>query len=262
VLEESERERNEKYFSGKLHGTIRFDDVSFRYSEQIGNVLNNIDLEIKPGEKVAIVGKSGAGKSTFIKLLLNVVDSSEGRVLVDGRDVREIKSAKLHKNIGVVMQDSILFNLSISDNLRLARYNARLEHIEEACRYARLDEFIESLPDKYDTLIGEKGVKLSGGQKQRMAIARVFLSNPGIIIFDEATSSLDYESEKFIHQAIRKLGENKTIILIAHRLSSVMLADRVIVLKDGRVAGVGHHSELLNQNEAYDELFKEQYMEA
>ena len=261
ISEDKEISRKDKFY-GKLRGDIRFNDVSFSYNDEQGSVLNNIDIYIEAGEKVAVVGKSGAGKSTIAKLMLGLISCRNGTIMYDGKNIADLHPLALHKNIGVVMQDSILFNMTIRENLRLARYNATDEEFDEACRRANIMQFIDNLPERYNTLIGEKGVKLSGGQKQRLAIARVFLSDPGIIIFDEATSSLDNESERMIHDIIKNISADKTIIIIAHRLSSLLLADKVIVMNDGRVAAIGHHDELLNKNAAYDDLFKEQYFEA
>lgn len=242
-----------------LTGSIEFSNVSFKYNESQGNVLDKISFKINPKERIAIVGKSGRGKTTLIKLILRLHRPQAGNIFVDDYNINNVNSICLHQNIGVVMQDSILFNLSIRDNLLLAKPSATEEQIREACKMAYIHEFIESLPDKYKTLIGEKGVKLSGGQKQRLAIARVLLADPKIIIFDEATSSLDHESEKMIHKAIDNISMGKTVIIIAHRLSSVISADRVIVLENGSIAGDGHHSKLIGVNATYDLLFKRQY---
>lgn len=242
-----------------FQGEVRLKNVTFGYENGTRHILEDVSLTITPGEKVAIVGKSGAGKTTLAKLLLGIERCRAGQILYDHTDIDSLHEPLLHRNVGAVMQDSILFNMSIKDNLKLARSRATDEEIVEACRKAHIDEFIDTLPDQYDTIIGERGVKLSGGQRQRLAIARVFLSRANIWILDEATSSLDHESERMIHDVIRNATGDKTIILIAHRLSSLLLADRVIVLKDGRIAASGHHTELLDRNEAYDELFKEQY---
>lgn len=243
----------------RAKGTIRFDNVTFAYNDALGNILENICLNIDSSQTIAVVGKSGSGKSTLVKLILDVISPSIGDILFDGRSISSIDSVSLHRNIGVVMQDTYLFNMSIRDNLKLAKPNATDEEIEEACKYANIYNFIKELKDGLDTVIGEQGIKLSGGQRQRMAIGRVFLSNPRIIIFDEATSSVDNESEKLIHESIEKLSKEKTVIIIAHRLSSVVKSDKVIVIKDKKIAGMGHHLELLGNNEAYDELFREQY---
>lgn len=248
-----------KLYHGNLEGNIELNNITFMYEKGVKNVLENMSIKVGKGEKIAVAGKSGVGKSTIAKLLLGVVACKEGEIYFDKVNINHIHPVTLHKNIGVVMQDSLLFNMTIKENLQLAKYNATDDEIREACKHANIESFINELPERYDTLLGEKGVKLSGGQRQRMAIARIFLSNPQIIIFDEATSSLDNESERMIHDALEKLAQDKTVIIIAHRLSSILIADRVIVLKDGKVAGIGHHSELLGNNAAYDELFKEQY---
>lgn len=254
--------KNEAHKKVKLKsaGNIKLRNVSFAYSKELGNVLEDICFNINVGQTIAIVGKSGTGKSTLIKLILNVISPDSGEILFDGNSIDSINPVSLHKNIGVVMQDSYLFNMSIAENLKLAKYNATKEELIKACKYANIYDLIKSLPDGFDTLIGERGIKLSGGQRQRIAIARVFLSNPRIIIFDEATSALDNESERLINDAMEKLSKNKTVIIVAHRLSSIIKSDKVIVLKDKNIVGFGHHTELLGNNETYDELFKGQYI--
>jgi len=242
-----------------LHGDICFHNVKFRYNEEQNYVLNNFQLRIKANEQIAIVGRSGSGKTTFIKLLLGMFDPQEGEISIEGKDIKDIHPANLHKSIGVVMQDSILFNMSIKDNLLLAKPDATEDEIKAACKMAFIDEFIETLPEKYMTRIGEKGFKLSGGQKQRLAIARVLLTSPKVIVFDEATSSLDHESEKMIHKAIENISKDRTTIIIAHRLSSILSADRVIVIDKGEIVGDANHKELLGNNAVYDTLFKKQY---
>ncbi len=243
----------------RLKGNIELSDVNFKYNNNQSDILKKINLKIKAGERIAIVGKSGCGKTTLLKLILRLYNPQSGSITIDGYDMNTINSICLHQNMGVVMQDSFLFNLSIKDNMLLAKPSATDDEIKKACQMASIDTFIESLTDKYMTLIGEKGVKLSGGQKQRLAIARVLLSNPGIVIFDEATSSLDNVSEKMVHQAIDRVSRNKTVIIVAHRLSSVLSADRVIVLENGNIVGDGHHRSLLGTNKTYDLLFKRQY---
>ncbi|MFM9327753.1 ABC transporter ATP-binding protein [Paenibacillus mesotrionivorans] len=244
----------------KLSGGIRFEQVSFQYNNDLGDVLRNINFEIKQGETIAIVGKSGAGKTTILKLLLNMISCTKGRILIDTRDISKCSPVILHRSIGVVMQDSILFNLSIRENLKLARMSATDEEIVEACELAGICNFIDALPDGYNTIIGERGVKLSGGQRQRLAIARVFLQQPEMIVLDEATSALDQESEALIHDSIQKLSRSKTVLIIAHRLSSVLIANRVLVLESGKIAGMAHHLDLLGHCAAYDELFAEQHL--
>lgn len=221
-----------------------------------------MNLKINPKEKVAIVGRSGCGKTTLAKLILALHDATEGEIRVDGRNIADIDPVQLHKNIGAVMQDGSLFNISIRDNLLLAKPNALEPEITEACKKACIHDFIVSLENGYDTLIGEKGIKLSGGQKQRMAIAKAMLASPAIVIFDEATSSLDQESERVIHQAIDNMSSDRTVIIIAHRLSSIINTDRVFVLENGRIVGEGTHTGLSGHNEVYDQLFRKQYIPA
>ena len=257
ILNIEAKECNKTYVLNKpILGSIEFNKVSFRYGAE--DFITELTLKVEPKEKLAIVGRSGCGKTTLAKLILALNYASAGEILIDGQNIAEINPVSLHKNIGAVMQDGSLFNMSIRDNLMLAKPDASDSEIIEACKKAYIHDFVTSLEKGYDTLIGEKGVKLSGGQKQRMAIAKVMLSAPGIVIFDEATSSLDQESEKIIHKAIDNISKDRTIIIIAHRLSSIMNADRVIVLDEGKIVGEGTHKELLGNNEIYDLLFKKQ----
>ncbi len=239
--------------------SIEFQDVTFKYEGNKNDVLKNIVLKINPNERVAIVGRSGSGKTTLIKLILGLCHAQKGRILISGNDIKRINTTFLHNNVGVVMQDNYLFNLSIKENLLMAKSSATDEEIQEACKMAYIDNFIEGLPDGYMTVIGEKGVKLSGGQKQRLAIARTFLADPKIIIFDEATSALDHESEKIIHKAIDNVSKDRTVIIIAHRISSILSANKVIVIDQGKIVEEGHHTELYGKNGIYDVLFKQQY---
>lgn len=247
-----------------LKGNIELKNVSFGYTgtSQSSQILQDIKLQIRKGEKVAIVGKSGAGKTTLLKLLLGVLESPKDTIFFDGVDKNQIPPQILYKNIGVVMQDSILFNMSIRDNLKLINPDCTDEELDVACEKAGIKDFIDTLPKRYDTLIGEKGVKLSGGQRQRLTIARVFLRNPNIVIFDEATSALDGTSENIIHNSIRQLGGDKSAIIVAHRLSSVLVCDKVAVLKDGKIVAFGTHHQLLQHSHDYNELFREQYLTA
>ncbi|HEX2926734.1 MAG TPA: ABC transporter ATP-binding protein [Ruminiclostridium sp.] len=238
---------------------IEFKNVTFAYEGTTKDVLKKLSLEIKPNERIAIVGRSGSGKTTLAKLILGLCHAGEGKVLISGNDIKELDPAFLHRHVGAVMQDNYLFNLTIRENLLMAKPNAEEAEIRKACKLAYIDEFIEGLPEGYETLIGEKGIKLSGGQKQRLAIARTFLANPAIIIFDEATSALDHESEKVIHKAIENISRNRTVIIIAHRLSSILSANRILVLDDGEIVEEGHHTELHGKNGVYDILFKQQY---
>ena len=228
-------------------GEVEFKNLSFSY-EGGQEALKNISIAMSAGTSTALVGRSGSGKTTMTKLLMRVYDPNEGQVLVDGFDIRQIKKEDLRRNIGIVPQEPILFNSSIGYNIGYSLENATKEEIENAAKLANLHDFIVTLEKGYDTVVGERGVKLSGGQKQRLAIARVFLLNPKIIIFDEATSHLDSESERLIQNSMEKLAKGKTMIIIAHRLSTIMKADKIIVLDNGNVIEEGKHSDLLSRN--------------
>jgi ATP-binding cassette, subfamily B, heavy metal transporter len=235
-----------------ITGEIAFNNVAFGY-RQDSLVINGLELKIKPNESVAFVGLSGAGKTTLVKLLLRFYDVSSGSITIDGTDIRDVTKTSLRANIGIVPQEPILFNDTIGYNIGYPQPKADLEEIRHSAQMANLDGFIESLPEKYETQVGERGIKLSGGQKQRLAIARVFLANPEVLIFDEATSQLDSESESLIQDALWKVAKNKTTIIIAHRLSTVMRADRIIVLDQGKIREEGTHSELVDKT---DSLYK------
>lgn len=228
-------------------GEVVFENISFSYPGGQG-MIKNISLTMPTEMSSALVGRSGSGKTTMTKLLMRVYDPDEGRVLVDGCDIRQIKKEDLRRNIGIVPQEPILFNNTIGYNIGYPLENATKEEIESAAKLANLHDFIITLEKGYDTTVGERGVKLSGGQKQRLAIARVFLLNPKIIIFDEATSHLDSESERLIQDSMEKLAKGKTMIIIAHRLSTIMKADKIIVLDNGKTTEEGTHKELLSQN--------------
>lgn len=227
-------------------GTVNFKNVSFAYPSG-QEVLKNINLEIIPESTTALVGRSGSGKTTFTKLLLRIYDPIIGEVEIDGHDLKDLKKEDLRRMIGVVPQEPILFNNTIAYNISYPKDDVGEKEIEAAARLANLHDFIVLLPRGYDTIVGERGVKLSGGEKQRLAIARVFLLNPPIIIFDEATSHLDSESERLIQDSIEKLREHKTLIIIAHRLSTIMKADKIIVLNQGAIKETGIHSELISK---------------
>ena len=237
------------------HGDISFKNVSFAYYES-KEIMHNFNLNIKDGESVAFVGPSGAGKTTIIKLLLRFFDCLSGSISIDGVDIKDLKKTYLRKIIGMVPQEPVLFNDTILYNISYPNKNATLEDVRKAASAANLDNFIESLPKKYETKVGERGIKLSGGQKQRLAIARVFLANTPILIFDEATSQLDSISEKLIQNSLWKVAKSKTAIIIAHRLSTVMRADRIIVLDKGRIIEEGAHKDLINtKNGLYKQLW-------
>jgi ABC-type bacteriocin/lantibiotic exporter with double-glycine peptidase domain len=238
---------------------ISFQNMSFRYKNQENNALSNINLEIKGGERIAIIGKSGCGKSTLAKLLSCLYYPNEGKLCIDGQELKLVNEGDIHTCIGVVMQESTIFNLSILDNLKLAKPDAGKEEIELACEYAGFKEVVDHMEQGYHTIVGEKGSILSGGQRQRLNIARIMLKNPKIIIFDEATSALDYQSEKIINETIERISKGRTIIVIAHRLSSILKLDRGVVLKEGRIVGDASLDALWEKNEEYRDIFQSQY---
>lgn len=241
----------------KIRGEIEFDNLVFGYSDQ-KKVIKGFNLKIAPGQTVAFVGETGAGKTTIASLLLRFYDPFSGRILVDGIDIRQYKQQELRRNIGIVQQDVFLFSDSVTHNIAYAKPEAEQSEVENAARLAAADKFIEELPNKYATEIGERGVKLSGGQKQRLAIARVFLKNPPIVILDEATSSLDNYTEKLIQESLDKLAENRTTLIIAHRMSTIKNADKIIVLNNGEVAEIGTHSTLMSGGGLYYNLYNAQ----
>ena len=218
-----------------VRGEIEFKGVTFGYPESRGTALRNFNLTIREGESVAFVGKSGVGKTTLVKLLMRFYDVQKGEITIDGYDIRKFAKARLRSFIGVVPQETVLFNDTIGFNIAYGADKPSQKAIRAASKMAHLDEFVGSLSKKYETMVGERGVKLSGGQKQRLAIARMILSDPDIIIFDEATSQLDSESEKAIQDAFWKARENKTTIIIAHRLSTVVRADKIVVMERGKL---------------------------
>lgn len=240
-----------------LRGEIEFRDVGFAYDE--APVLRGIDLHVRAGEHVALVGPSGAGKSTLVALLQKFYDPTSGAILVDGVDLREIDERSLRRQIGVVLQDTFLFNDTVLNNIRFARPNATRAEVEEAARAARAHEFITRLPAGYDTPVGERGSTLSGGQRQRLAIARALLKDPPILILDEATSALDPESQAALREALPRLAHGRTTFLISHRLSMVADADRIVVVKDGRITESGTHEELLEAGGTYARLIRLQH---
>ena len=241
----------------KIRGEIEFDNLVFGYSDQ-KKVIKGFNLKIAPGQTVAFVGETGAGKTTIASLLLRFYDPLSGRILVDGIDIRQYKQQELRRNIGIVQQDVFLFSDSVTHNIAYAKPEAEQSEVENAARLAAADKFIEELPNKYATEIGVRGVKLSGGQKQRLAIARVFLKNPPIVILDEATSSLDNYTEKLIQESLDKLAENRTTLIIAHRMSTIKNADKIIVLNNGEVAEIGTHSTLMSGGGLYYNLYNAQ----
>jgi subfamily B ATP-binding cassette protein MsbA len=242
-------------------GAVAFENVSFNYQDEQG-VLREIDLTIQPGEVVALVGPSGAGKSTLVNLVPRFYDVSCGRITIDGHDIRDVTLESLRTHIAVVPQETLLFSTSVRDNIRYGRLEASDAEIEAAALAAHAHEWILRLPQGYDTLVGEKGVKLSGGQRQRVAIARALLKNPAILLLDEATSALDSESEGIVQAALERLMQGRTVFVIAHRLSTIRRADRIVVLDEGRIVEQGSHQELLAHEGLYARLYRLQFRES
>jgi ATP-binding cassette, subfamily B, bacterial len=241
-----------------VRGNIAFRNVSFRYKEDYSDILKNISLNIKVGEYVALVGSSGVGKTTLCSLIPRFYEVSDGEICIDGHDIKEVTLASLRQHLGIVQQDIYLFAGTVAENIRYGKLDATMDEIVQAAKKANAHDFILNLPDGYDTDIGQRGVKLSGGQKQRLSIARVFLKNPPIIIFDEATSSLDNESEKAVQESLEALAEHRTTLVIAHRLSTVRNAQRIIVLTDNGVNEQGTHDELIALDGTYANLYNMQ----
>lgn len=243
----------------RVQGEIQFEDVSFHYSENKENVLSHVNLDVKPGEYVALVGSSGAGKTTLCSLIPRFYDVTEGAVRLDGIDIRDVKLKDLRRQIGIVQQDVYLFAGTILENIRYGKPEATDEEVVNAAMAANAHEFIMSLPEGYNTDIGQRGVKLSGGQKQRLSIARVFLKNPPVLIFDEATSALDNESEKIVQHSLELLAKDRTTFVIAHRLSTIRNAERILVLTEDGIAEEGTHESLLAQGGIYAGLYNMQF---
>ena len=256
---------NNKIFKDEIYGDINlnnpkgnvtFKNVSFKYTKKENLTLDNLSLNIKTNQKNAIVGRSGNGKTTIFNLLLRYFDVTNGEVLIDGVDIKELSEDSLRKTISCVRQNPFLFNMSIFENFKIVKPNITLKEVKEVCKRAYIDEYIESLPKKYNTIIGEGGINLSGGQKQRLAIARTLLLDTKIILFDEATSALDNESQKYIKMTIDDLTKDHTIIIIAHRLSTIIDADEILVIENGKLESKGNHKDLLKKSKVYKGLYE------
>lgn len=238
------------------HGNIQMNHVYFKYNEDESMILKDINLDIEQGQTVAFVGMSGGGKSTLINLIPRFYDTLKGEITIDGHNLKEFLTGSLRHQIGLVQQDNVLFSDTIRENILLGKPDATEEEIVDAAKKANAHEFIMTLSDGYDTEVGERGVKLSGGQKQRISIARIFLNNPPIIILDEATSALDLESEAIIQDALNVLSRDRTTLIVAHRLSTITHADKIVVMEDGQIVETGTHQELLEKKGAYEHLFR------
>jgi ATP-binding cassette subfamily B protein len=241
-----------------LNGEVRFDNVHFSYEQGHRKLLNGVTLHVNPGETLAIVGPSGSGKTTLMALLMRFYDPQQGSIYIDGEDLRELKQSSLRRHIGVVLQDPLLFNDTIRNNIAYGKPEASQTEIENAARAANAHNFIQAMPEKYETIVGERGSRLSVGERQRITIARALIKNPKIIILDEATSSLDAESEMLVQEALEHLMHGRTTFVIAHRLSTVVNADQIVVLRNGEVAEQGTHEQLMALNGYYASLVKRQ----
>jgi subfamily B ATP-binding cassette protein MsbA len=242
----------------EIKGKVTFENVRFKYATG-EEVLSGINIHAEPGQIIALVGRSGAGKTSIVNLIPRFYDPNDGRILIDGIDVKTVTQQSLRAQIGIVLQDTFLFNGTIRENILYGRPDATEEEVFEAAKAAHADVFITEMPNGYDTEIGERGIKLSGGQKQRMAIARAILADPRILILDEATSSVDSESEYLIHKAMDRLMEGRTTFVIAHRLSTVKHADLIVTLEHGKIVEVGDHKSLLEQDGTYSQMYEAQY---
>ena len=264
-LKDDVREKPRAKTLPKFSASVRFEQVSFAYfndGEESHDVLRNIDLEVRRGEVLAIVGSSGAGKSTLVHLIPRFFDVTAGRLLIDGLDVRDVTLSSLRAQVGIVTQETVLFNDTVRNNIAYGQPNVPLKEVEAAARAALAHDFIMALPSGYDTVIGERGVRLSGGERQRLAIARALLKNAPILILDEATSALDSESESLVQSALHNLMTGRTVFVIAHRLSTVRRADRIVVIENGSIADIGAHEELMTKLGTYRRLYELQFANA
>jgi subfamily B ATP-binding cassette protein MsbA len=257
-MDTEDEEDKEKQPLPTVAGTIDFENVYFEYEENVA-VLKGVSFHSEAGTTTALVGSSGSGKSTILSLVLNFIQPKTGKIKIDGKDLQTVKLRDYRSHLGVVLQDNFLFDGTILDNIRFSNPEAALNEIKEVCRVANADEFIEKFPDAYNTIVGERGVKLSGGQRQRIAIARALLANPRILILDEATSSLDSESEALIQEGLRRLREGRTTFVIAHRLSTIRSADQILVVESGEIFERGTHEELIALGGRYKQLYDKQY---
>jgi len=239
-----------------VKGAVTFDNVGFHYAGDENQVLHHLSLEVSPGQSIALVGPSGSGKTTLCNLIPRFYDVTEGRILIDGQDIKTLTQQSLRQAIGVVQQDVYLFSGTVMENILYGRPGATEQEVVEAAKMAGAHEFISALPDGYNTYVGERGVRLSGGQKQRISIARVFLKNPPILILDEATSALDNESEHLVQQSLEKLAHGRTVFTIAHRLTTIKGADVIWVLTEKGVEEMGTHAELIAKDGIYAHLYE------
>lgn len=254
-LDKAEGETTGKFvLPDKIDGDVVFDNVHFAYDEGIP-VLNGLSLNLYPGKMVALVGATGSGKTSFSNLLLGFYKPQKGRILIDGQDINQISTTSLRRHVGLVPQDPFMFNVSIYENICMGKPGASQKEIEEIVKLAQIEEFINKLPNGIKTIVGERGANLSGGQKQRIAIARALLKNPEILIFDEATSAIDINTETAIHETLYRIKAHKAVLIIGHRPSTVMAADEILVLKDGKIVERGTHEQLLNTGTEYKEIF-------
>lgn len=257
--DEFKKESFGKFRVDKVKGNFEFKNVYFGYDEK--QVLKGLSFKIKENETIAFVGKSGVGKTTIFSLLCKLYDIDDGEILIDGNNINDLDEYSIRNNVTIISQNPYIFNMSIKDNLKLVKDNLTDKEMVKACKLACLHEFIEALPEKYDTIVGEGGVNLSGGQRQRLAIARAFVQNTKIILFDEATSALDNETQMYIQQAINNMKDKYTILIIAHRLSTIVNCDKIMVIDNGKVVAKGTHETLLKKNKMYKKLYENEILE-
>jgi subfamily B ATP-binding cassette protein HlyB/CyaB len=248
--------RTQRSLPPTIKGRVTFEHVSFRYAPKTPEVLSDLSFDVKAGEVIGIVGLSGAGKTSLMRLIQRLYTPESGRILIDGMDVNLVDASWLRRQMGVVGQDTLLFNRSVRENIALADASLGIDAISDAAQLSGAHEFILQLPQGYDTLIGERGSKLSGGQRARIAIARALARNPKILLLDEATASLDYDSERLIHDNMATIVQGRTVFIVAHRLTTLRLADRILVLDQGRLVETGHHRTLIKQQGRYASLYK------